>query len=58
MGAHRAAADLLSARPEEIAFGANMTTLTLAVSRALARNWAAGDELVVTRLDHDANVAP
>ena len=56
--AHRAAADLLNALPEEIAFGANMTTLTLAVSRALARDWVKGDELVVTRLDHDANVAP
>lgn len=56
--AHRAAADLLNARPEEIAFGPNMTTLTLSVSRALARNWEAGDELLVTRLDHDANVAP
>ena len=56
--AHRAAADLLNAQPEEIAFGPNMTTLTLSVSRALARNWNPGDELVVTRLDHDANVAP
>lgn len=56
--AHRAAADLLNAKPDEIAFGANMTTLTLAVSRALARHWSEGDELVVTRLDHDANVAP
>ena len=56
--AHRAAADLLNAQPEEIAFGPNMTTLTLSVSRALARNWHPGDELVVTRLDHDANVAP
>jgi cysteine desulfurase family protein (TIGR01976 family) len=56
--AHRAAADLLNALPEEIAFGPNMTTLTLSVSRALARAWEPGDELVVTRLDHDANVAP
>ena len=56
--AHRAAADLLGAAPEEIAFGANMTTLTFSVSRALSRAWTAGDELVVTRLDHDANVAP
>ena len=56
--AHAAMADLLGAKPDEIAFGPNMTTLTLAVSRALARDWSAGDELVVTRLDHDANIAP
>ncbi len=56
--AHEAMADLLGAEPDEIAFGANMTSLTLAVSRALAAQWQAGDELVVTRLDHDANVAP
>ena len=56
--AHEAAADLLDGRPGEIAFGPNMTSLTIAVARALARDWSAGDELVVTRLDHDANVAP
>ncbi len=56
--AHAAVADLLGARPEEIAFGPNMTSLTFAVSRALARDWRDGDELIVTRLDHDANVAP
>lgn len=56
--AHAAVADLLGARPEEVAFGPNMTSLTFAVSRALARDWREGDELVVTRLDHDANVAP
>lgn len=56
--AHAAMAELLGGRPEEIAFGANMTSLTLAVSRALSQDWQAGDELVVTRLDHDANVAP
>lgn len=56
--AHAAMADLLGADPGEIAFGPNMTSLTLAVSRALARDWHEGDELVVTRLDHDANVAP
>ncbi|MEI9926688.1 MAG: cysteine desulfurase-like protein [Sphingomonas sp.] len=56
--AHAAMADLLGGRPEEIAFGPNMTSLTLAVSRALARTWAPGDEIVLTRLDHDANVAP
>ncbi len=56
--AHVAMADLLGGRPNEIAFGPNMTSLTFAVSRALARNWDTGDELVLTRLDHDANVAP
>ncbi len=56
--ARQAVADLLNAEPEEVAFGPNMTSLTLAVSRALARDWQPGDELVVTRLDHDANVAP
>ena len=57
--AHAAAADFLGAHePEEIAFGANMTTITLAVSRALGRDFAAGDEIVLSRLDHDANVAP
>ena len=56
--AHRAMADLLGGAADEIAFGANMTSLALAVSRALAREWREGDELIVTRLDHDANVAP
>jgi cysteine desulfurase family protein (TIGR01976 family) len=56
--AHAAMADLLGARAEDIAFGPNMTTLTLSVSRALAREWQEGDEIVLTRLDHDANVAP
>lgn len=56
--ARAAVADLLGGKPEEIAFGPNMTSLTLAASRALARDWKPGDEVVVTRLDHDANVAP
>jgi cysteine desulfurase family protein (TIGR01976 family) len=56
--AHEAMADLLGGAPDEIAFGPNMTTLTFAVSRALGRRFSDGDELVVTRLDHDANVAP
>jgi len=57
--ARTAAADFLNApRPEEIVFGPNMTTLTLHLSRSLARTLAPGDEVVVTRLDHDANVAP
>ncbi len=57
--ARRAMADLFNAaRPEEIAFGQNMTSITLAVSRAVAGTWAEGDEIVLTRLDHDANVWP
>ncbi len=56
--ARRAAADLLNATPEEVAFGNNMTTLTFHLSRALGRQWAAGDEVIVTELDHHANVAP
>ena len=57
-GARQAAADLLGARTDEIIFGANMTTLTLHLSRSLAREIRPGDEIMVTRLDHDANVAP
>jgi len=57
--AHTAMADFLNAkRPEEIIFGNNMTTLTLHISRSLARNFNAGDEIVVTRLDHDGNISP
>jgi cysteine desulfurase family protein (TIGR01976 family) len=57
--AHAAMADFLNAsRPEEIIFGNNMTTLTLHISRSLARNLQAGDNILVTRLDHDANIAP
>jgi len=56
--AHRAMADLLGADPGEIAFGPNMTSLTLALSRAISRKWGAGDEMVLTHLDHDANVSP
>lgn len=47
-----------AAVPEEIIFGQNMTSLTFAMSRAIARTWQAGDEIIVTALDHDANVAP
>jgi cysteine desulfurase family protein (TIGR01976 family) len=57
--AHRAMADLVGCDdPAEIAFGPNMTTLTFALSRSLATTWHAGDEVIVTRLDHDANVSP
>ena len=53
-----AAADFLNAKPNEIAFGNNMTTLTFHAARALARTWSAGDEVIITELDHHANVAP
>ena len=57
--AHAAMADFLNAsRPEEIIFGNNMTTLTLHISRSLARNLQPGDNILVTRLDHDANISP
>jgi len=56
--AHRAAADFLGARPEEVVIGANMTTLAFALSRSVARTLGPGDEVVVSRLDHDANIAP
>jgi cysteine desulfurase family protein (TIGR01976 family) len=56
---HAASAAFVGAHdPDEIAFGPNMTTLTFAVSRAIGRELRPGDEVVVTRLDHDANVAP
>jgi cysteine desulfurase family protein (TIGR01976 family) len=57
--AHRAMADFLNApSPDEIVFGQNMTSLTLHVSRSIARELGPDDEIVVTRMDHDANVAP
>ncbi len=57
--ARLAVADFLNAAdPREIVFGANMTSLTLHISRSIARTWKAGDEIVVTRLDHDANITP
>ncbi len=56
--AHAAVADLLGCAADEVVFGPNMTTLTFALSRALGRDLNPGDEIVVTRLDHDANVAP
>ena len=57
--AHAAMADFLNAAcPEEIIFGNNMTSLTLHISRSLARTLNMGNEIVVTRLDHDANVSP
>jgi selenocysteine lyase/cysteine desulfurase len=56
--AHHAAARFLGAEPDEVGFGQNMTTLNFALSRTVGRELRAGDEIVVTRLDHDANVAP
>jgi len=51
-------AEFLNASPTEIAFGNNMTTLTMHLSRALSLQWKAGDEIVVTELDHHANIDP
>jgi cysteine desulfurase family protein (TIGR01976 family) len=56
--ARQVLADFINAAPREIVFGANMTTLTLHLARALGRGFAAGDEIVVTELDHHANVDP
>ncbi|MET0454796.1 MAG: cysteine desulfurase-like protein [Mycobacterium sp.] len=54
----RALGDLLNADPDEVIFGRSMTALTFDLSRTLSARWAPGDEVVVTRLDHDANVRP
>jgi cysteine desulfurase family protein (TIGR01976 family) len=56
--ARSAVADFLHCAADEVAFGPNMTTLTYAMSRAIGRELKPGDEIVVTRLDHDANVSP
>jgi cysteine desulfurase family protein (TIGR01976 family) len=56
--ARQAMADLLGADPGGIVFGRSMTQLTFDFSRALAKTWQPGDEVVVTRLDHDANIRP
>ncbi|HMD99810.1 MAG TPA: cysteine desulfurase-like protein [Terriglobia bacterium] len=56
--ARAALADFLNASPAEVAFGANMTTLTFHLARGLGRLWGPGDEIVVTELDHHGNVAP
>jgi len=57
--AHAAMADLLNAASaDEVVFGANMTTLTFAMSRAIGRNLKPGDEIIVTRLDHDGDISP
>jgi cysteine desulfurase family protein (TIGR01976 family) len=56
--AHRAAADLLGADADEVVFGPNATSLVFQLSRAVGRTLRRGDEVVVTRLDHDANIRP
>lgn len=56
--AHRAGADLLGCDPREVVFGPNATTLLFALSRSIARTLRPGDEVVVTTLDHDANIRP
>lgn len=57
-GARQAVADLLGGEPRGVVFGRSMTALTFELSRALAAQWSPGDEVVVTRLDHDANIRP
>jgi cysteine desulfurase family protein (TIGR01976 family) len=54
----QALADLVGGDPRGVVFGRSMTALTFEVSRALAKQWSPGDEVVVTRLDHDANIRP
>ena len=56
--AHQAMADLLGCDPDEVMFGANMTSLTFALARSIGRTIQPGDEIVLTRLDHDANFSP
>jgi cysteine desulfurase family protein (TIGR01976 family) len=56
--ARESLAEFLGAGPSEIVFGANMTTLTFHLARALGRDWGPGDTIVVTELDHHANIAP
>ena len=58
VSAHHTAARFLGCEPDEVGFGQNMTTLNFALTRTLGRELRAGDEVVVTRLDHDGNVSP
>ncbi|SFM71485.1 cysteine desulfurase family protein, VC1184 subfamily [Pseudonocardia ammonioxydans] len=58
LAARAAMADLLGADPRGIVFGRSMTALTFDLARTLAATWSPGDEIVVTRLDHDANIRP
>ena len=57
-GARAAVADLVGADPRGVVFGRSMTQLTFDFARTLSRGWGPGDEVVVTRLDHDANIRP
>jgi cysteine desulfurase family protein (TIGR01976 family) len=57
-GARSAMADFLGCDPDEVVFGPNMTSLTFAISRSIGRELGPGDEIVLTHLDHDANVSP
>jgi cysteine desulfurase family protein (TIGR01976 family) len=56
--ARKAIADLVGAEPEEVAFGQNATSLAFSIARALSKEWKEGDEIVVTEMDHRANVDP
>src|SRR5712671_1136523 len=58
LSARASMADFFNCDPDEVVFGQNMTTITFALARAIGRQLTAGDEIVVTTLDHDANVAP
>src|SRR2546423_10234188 len=58
LSSRAAMADFFNCDPSEVSFGQNMTTITFALARAIGRELKAGDEIVVTTLDHDANVAP
>jgi len=57
-GARSSMADFLGCDPDEVVFGPNMTSLTFAISRSIGREFGPGDEIVLTHLDHDANVSP
>src|SRR5947209_12494581 len=56
--ARRAMADFFNCDPDEVVFGPNMTTLTYAISRSIGRELQPGDEILLTHLDHDANISP
>ena len=58
LAARRAGADLVNGDPGGIVFGRSMTDITFDIARTLAQSWGPGDEIVVTRLDHDGNVRP
>ena len=58
VGARAAMADMLGCSPRGVVFGRSMTALTFEMSRALVKTWSAGDEVVITRLDHDSNIRP